>query len=174
MTRSQARLSVKAYSCFICPIAAFKATSRFFGSPTATLLCPGSDPPPASAAGCSRHVTASPPAPGSHPCRHTSFSRRVLGYAHFSCHILHRSPHLHLLQGSDHLRFRVPAPRHACSPFFRKNHTQLCAELGEQVSSPAMPSTQSLSSPGQFVVRTEQFRPSKPCCLSLCLMYARQ
>src|SRR5256885_12900149 len=57
---------------------AFRATSssRFFGSPTAALLCLDSDLPPASAASCSRHATASPPAPGSHPCRRTLPSKR--------------------------------------------------------------------------------------------------
>jgi hypothetical protein len=40
------------------------------------VLCPDSDPPPASAASCSRHATASPPAPGSRPCHPTTPSRR--------------------------------------------------------------------------------------------------
>jgi hypothetical protein len=53
--------------------------NRFFESPTATLLCPDSDPPPAFAVACSPPVTASPPAPGSHP------SRRTLPSSHRSC-----------------------------------------------------------------------------------------
>src|SRR5439155_21055505 len=91
MTTPHARRSLKAYSCFICPIAAFSATSssRFFGSPTAALPCPDLGPPPASAASCSHPAVASPPAPGSHPAilrlpgvdrvlRHPNFPRHVL------------------------------------------------------------------------------------------------
>src|SRR5438552_575359 len=76
MTTPHARRSLKAYSCFICPIAAFSATSstRFFGSPTAMLPCPDSDPLPASSVACSRLATASLPAPGSHPSRRTCVS----------------------------------------------------------------------------------------------------
>ncbi len=44
----------------VCPIAAFSATSssRFFGSPTAALLCPDSDPLPAFAVSCSHPAAA--------------------------------------------------------------------------------------------------------------------
>src|SRR4029077_2262303 len=65
------------YSTRTCSTAAFKATSssRFFGSPTAALPGPGSDPPPAFAASCSHPAVASLPAPGSHPCRRTLPSR---------------------------------------------------------------------------------------------------
>src|SRR6266699_1362078 len=52
------------------------SSSRFFGSPTATLPCPDSDQLPASAAACSHRATASPLAPGSHPSRRISPSRR--------------------------------------------------------------------------------------------------
>src|SRR6266481_2446466 len=52
------------------------SSTRFFQSPTATRLCPGSDPPPASSAARSPPATVSPPAPGSRPCRRTSPSRR--------------------------------------------------------------------------------------------------
>src|SRR5437899_7644007 len=122
MTTPHARRSLKAYSCFICPIAAFSATSstRFFGSPTAMLPCPDSDPLPASSVACSRLATASLPASGSHP------SRRTLPSSHRSC--VSPAPHpppLAPLQGGDHLRFRVPAPRHAYSPFFLINHMMI-------------------------------------------------
>src|SRR5438094_165249 len=75
-----ARRWLKAYSSSTCSTAAFRATSstRFFESPTAALPCPGSDPPPASAAACSPHATASLPAPGSHPSPRTSPSPRRL------------------------------------------------------------------------------------------------
>ena len=49
--------------------------------------------------------------------------------------VIDGSPRVDLLQDGDHLRFRVPAPRHAYSPFFRRNHIQFRAELGEQVTS---------------------------------------
>src|SRR5580693_4764766 len=52
------------------------SSNRFFGSPTATLLCPDSDPPPAFAASCSHRAAASLPVPGSHPSHRTSPSRR--------------------------------------------------------------------------------------------------
>ena len=47
--------------------------------------------------------------------------------------VIDGSPRVDLLQDGDHLRFRVPAPRHAYSPFFRRNHNQFRAESGEQV-----------------------------------------
>src|SRR5437899_11072225 len=48
--------------------------------------------------------------------------------------MLDGSPCVDLFQGRDHLRLAVPAPRHAYSPFFRRNHNQFRAESGEQVT----------------------------------------
>ncbi len=131
--------SLKAYSCFICPIAAFSATSssRFFGSPTATPLCPESDLPPASAGSCSHRATASLPTPGSHPCHRTSPSR------HRSCASIPPLPAPHLPPCVRPTVVSVPRSSGASvcllldipsSPFFRTKHTQLCAETGEQVN----------------------------------------
>ncbi len=83
--------------------------------------CPGSDPPPASAAACSRPATASPHAPGSHP------SRRTLTSRHRSCAStrplpaprLRLSARFQLFPRPDHLRLCVPAPRHTSSAFRR-------------------------------------------------------
>src|SRR5215469_10473580 len=91
----------------------------FFGSPTAALLCPGSNRPPVSAAAYSRRATAWPPAPGSRPSPILSLPGvdRMLRDAYFPCHVFRLTSRFELLQRPDHLRFRVPAPGHACSPF---------------------------------------------------------
>jgi hypothetical protein len=94
--------------------------------------CPNLDPLPAFVAACSHRATASLPAPGSPPSPRTSPSSRR------SCAsiLLLPAPHprpLAPLRGYDHLRFRVPAPRRASSPFLQRNHIQFRAESGEQV-----------------------------------------
>ena len=51
--------------------------------------------------------------------------------AQFSGHVLDGSPCLYLLQSTDHLRFRVPAPRHTPFPFrSRKSYSALCRKGG--------------------------------------------
>src|SRR5262249_23576539 len=119
------------------PIAAFLATSssRFFGSPTAALLCPDLDPPPACASGCSRRATAWLLAPGSRPSRRTSLSRRR------SCAWTRRLPAPHpppCAQPPVASALRSSVLPCACSPTslvplpFVRNHIRLRAVSGEQ------------------------------------------
>src|SRR2546421_595570 len=98
----------------MCSIAAFSATSssRFFGSPTATLLYPGSDRPPASATGCSHPATASPLAPDSHPSRHTSPSRHTACASIPPVLVPHPPPPAQLPLASAHRSSALPC---ACS-----------------------------------------------------------
>src|SRR5580658_2112819 len=57
---------------------------------------------------------------------------RVLGHSVLSGYVLRCTACLHLLQRSDDLRLRMPAPAHTLSSI--RNHTSVCADLGEQVS----------------------------------------
>ena len=74
-----ARLSLNRKVSRTCSTAAFIAASaiRVLRSPTAALLCRGSDPPPACAPACSHGAVVRPAAPRSHPFRRTSLFRRT-------------------------------------------------------------------------------------------------
>src|SRR5438477_6379512 len=134
-----ARRWLKAYSSRTCSIAAFSATSstRFFELPTATLLCRDLDPPPTFAASCSHPATAWLPVPGSHPSRRISPSR------HRSCVSIsplleqHLPPYALPPAASTPRSSALPYPalRHTPFPLPRRNHTQLRAERGDQVTS---------------------------------------
>ena len=78
----------------------------------------------------------------------------MLGHAHFSRHILRLPSRFQLLQSPNHLRLAVPAPRHVPPLSAVRNHTQFCADLGEQVTAPGGTTETTTVNYSSFNVRT--------------------